>query len=142
MADQFGMPPPKVAKTLARVIGVILILLAIVAFLPNPVIGAEGYFRTNAALNAVIAALGFLLLLSTTKGEETAASGLYMVAMLALSFALVGHIQMSENPSGGEAKLFDLLVCNYEDVWLMAGMAVVMIISGMMNTSSRQVIRD
>ena len=136
------MPPPKVAKTLARVIGAILILLALVAFLPNPMIGSEGFFRTNIVLNAVIAALGFLLLLSTTKGEDSAASGLYMVAMLAFAFALVGHMQLSDYPSGGEVKLFDMVVCNYEDVWLMGGLAVVMIISGMMNTSSRQVIRD
>ena len=37
-ADLVCMPPPQVAKTLARVLGALLIVLALVGFIPNPLI--------------------------------------------------------------------------------------------------------
>ena len=67
------MPPPQVAKILARTLGVLLIVLALVGFIPNPLIGASGYFRTDTILNAVLAGIGILLLSYTTKGESPAA---------------------------------------------------------------------
>ena len=135
------MPPPQVAKMLARTLGILLIVLALVGFIPNPLIGAAGYFRTDTILNAVLAGIGILLLTFTTKGEGTAASGLFFGAMLAFGFAAIGYMQMSEQTSS-DAKLFDLIACNLESIYLFGGMSVVMGISGMMNTSSRQVIRD
>jgi hypothetical protein len=136
------MTPPQVAKTLARVLGAFLIVLALVGFLPNPLIGSEGYFRTDLILNAVLAAIGVLLLTFTTKGEGTAATGLFFGAMVALGLAAVGYVQISEYPAGMVVKLFDLVACNMQSIYLFGGMAVVMGVAGMMNTSSRQVIRD
>jgi hypothetical protein len=127
---------------LARVLGGLFLLLAVVAFIPNPLVGAIGYFRTDAILNGVFAFFGLLLLAFTGKGESTAASGLYLVGMLSLACALVGYMQLSEYPSGVAVKLFDLVTCNQEDVWLMAGAAGVLTVCGMMNTSSGQIIRD
>ena len=141
-ADLVCMTPPQVAKTLARVLGAFLILLALVGFIPNPLIGSEGYFRTDLILNAVLAAIGVLLLTFTTKGEGTAATGLFFGAMLAFGLAAVGYVQISEYPAGMVVKLFDLVACNMQSIYLFGGMAVVMGIAGMMNTSSRQVIRD
>lgn len=136
------MPPPKIAKNLARVMGVLLVLLALIGCLPNPLIGSEGYFRTDLILNGVLAGIGALLLLFTTKGEATAATGLYFGAMVAFVLAAVGYIQIPDGPPGMVVKLFDMVACNLESVYLMGGMAVVLMICGMMNTSSRQVIRD
>src|SRR5262245_9162247 len=117
------MPPPKIAKMLARVMGFLLILLGLIAMLPNPVVGAEGYFRTNMALDGMLLVFGFILLAFTTKGESTAATGLYFIAMASLAVALIVHVSLSDIPSGTEAKLWDIVVCNQEDVWLLGGMA-------------------
>ncbi|MBI2685704.1 MAG: hypothetical protein HYX27_05270 [Acidobacteria bacterium] len=141
-ADIEQMPPPKVAKNLARVMGILLILLGLIAMLPNPVVGAEGYFRMNLYLDSLLILFGAVLLAFTSKGESTAATGLYFVAMASLAVAVVGHAYLSDYPSGGEVKLWDLVVCNQEDVYLMGAMAAVLVICGMMNTSSRQVIND
>lgn len=118
------------------------IALALTGFQPNPIIGAEGFFRTDLALNAVLAAIGLFLLAFTTKGEGTAAAGLFYGAMLAIGLAAVGYIQLSDYPAGIPVKLFNLVVCNFEVVYLFAGTAVILAVCGMMNTSSRQVIRD
>jgi len=127
---------------LARIMGVVLILIGLVAMTSNPLIGAVGYFRTNVVLNSVLMVFGLTLLGFTTKGEGTAATGLYTVAMASLAMAMAGYVFLSDYPSGGEVKLFDLVVCNQEDIYLLGGMAATMIICGMMNTSSRQVLRD
>lgn len=136
------MPPPEVAKILARVMGLVMLLVALVGFLPNPVIGAEGYFRTDMFLNAVIAGIGMFLLAFTTKGEGTAATGLYFGAMMASGLATVGYFQLSEYPAGIPVRLFNLVLCNFEGVYFFAGTAVVLGVCGLMNTSSRQIIRD
>jgi hypothetical protein len=122
--------------------GLLLILLALIAFLPNPLIGADGYFKTDMILNAVLAAVGVLLLSFTTKGEGTAATGLFFGAMFLLALAAVGYVQLSEYPSGMAVKLFNLVACNFEVVYLFGGTGLVLALCGMMNTSSRQVIRD
>ncbi len=136
------MPPPKVAKNLARIMGVLFLLLGLLAFLPNPVIGAIGYFRTDTALNCVLLLFAALLLSSTTKGESTAATGLYLVAMLAFALASLGFVTLLDQPEGAAVKLLDLILCNQQDVWLFSGTAVVLLICGLMNTSSRQIVRD
>lgn len=136
------MPPPKVAKNLARIMGVLFLLLGLLAFFPNTVIGAIGYFRTDTALNCVLLLFAALLLSSTTKGESTAASGLYLVAMLASALASVGFVTLLDQPEGTAVKLLDLVLCNQQDVWLFSGTAIVLFACGLMNTSSRQLVRD
>jgi len=136
------MPPPKVAVNLARVMGILFILLALIGCLPNPLIGAEGYFSTDLILNGVLGGIGIFLLLFTTKGEATAATGLYFGAMFAFAVAVVGYTQMPDGPSGMVVKLFDMVACNLQSIYLIGAMGVILVICGMMNTSSRQVIRD
>lgn len=136
------MPPTKVAKLLARIMGVLILLLGLAAFVSNPIIGDVGYFRTDVFLNSVIVLFGLVLLLFSTKGEGLAATGLYFVGMAAFALAIIGHVYLSDYPSGGVVKLFDSVTCNPEDVWLLGGMAVVLTMCGMFNTSSRQIVRD
>lgn len=122
--------------------GFFFVLLGLTGWLPNPVIGAEGFFLTDGILNCLLILFGCSLFPFTTRGEGTAATGLYFVAMAALAVALFGYVQLSDYPSSGPVRLFNMVTCNHEDVWLLAGMGVVLIACGMMNTSSRQVIRD
>ena len=142
VADSYNMPPPQVAKNLARVLGVLMIVLALVGFIPNSLIGTEGYFRTDAILNGVLALIGLFLLAFTTKGENTAATGLYFGAMLASVLGAVGWVGMSDYPEGAAVKLWDMVACNMQTVYLMGGTGLLMAVCGMMNTSSRQIIRD
>lgn len=122
--------------------GVLMIVLALVGFIPNSLIGTEGYFRTDAILNAVLAVIGLFLLAFTTKGENTAATGLYFGAMLAIAPAAVGWVGLSDYPEGAAVKLWDMVVCNIQTAYLLGGTGILLAICGMMNTSSRQIIRD
>lgn len=122
--------------------GVLMIVLALVGFIPNSLIGAEGYFRTDAILNGALAVIGLFLLAFTTKGENTAATGLYFGAMLAIVLAAVGWVGLSDYPEGAAVKLWDMVACNIQTAYLLGGMGIVMAICGMMNTSSRQIMRD
>ena len=105
------MPPPKVAKMLARIAGCLLILMGLIAFVPNSLIGAAGLFRTDMYLNAILIVLGLMLLAFTTKGEATAATGLYFTGMAAFAVAMVGYVYLSDYPSGGVVKLFNTISC-------------------------------
>lgn len=136
------MYAPEVSKTLACLMGLLLMLIGLVGFLPNPVIGEEGYFRTNAILNLTLIAFAIALLLSATRSEDRAATGLYSVATLSLALAVVGYVLLANQPEGAAVTLFDLVLCNRADVWLLAGTAAVLVGCGMLNTASRQLIRD
>jgi hypothetical protein len=57
-------------------------------------------------------------------------------------FTAVGYIQLPEYPSGMAVKLWDVVACNMESAYLLGGTGIVLAICGMMNTSSRQIIRD
>lgn len=47
------MPPPKIAKNFAQIFGVVLVVLSVFAFLPNPLFGEAGYFSANASHAAI-----------------------------------------------------------------------------------------
>ena len=136
------MNAPEVSKTLACLMGLLLMLTGLVGFLPNPVIGEEGFFRTNAILNLTLIGFAIALLLSATKSEDRAATGLYGVATTSLGLAVAGYILLANQPDATAVTLFDLVLCNRADVWLLAGTAAVLVACGMLNTASRQLIRD
>lgn len=56
------MPPPKLAKALARILGVVLLIAGLLSALPNPLMGETGYFAANLAHGALYSAAGLILL--------------------------------------------------------------------------------
>ncbi len=46
------MAPPKLPKTLTRILGVILLVVGLLSALPNPFVGENGYFAANLAHGA------------------------------------------------------------------------------------------
>ena len=136
------MPPPKVAKTLARVMGVVFVLVGLAAFVPNPVIGFEGFLKTDLFLNVLYLLGGGVLLASSNSGEGTATTGLYSVAMFMLLVALAGFTLISKDTFGGPVQVLNFITFYPESVKFLGGSAAVLIVSGLMNTSSKQLVRD
>jgi len=128
-----------VAKTMALVFGVLLILVGLAGFIPNPVIGSEGSLEIDTIGNAMHLVFGAILLFNTRKGESTAAMGLYLVAGFSFLMAAVGYKEVG---SYGKAMLFGTVVVTPALNYFHAGLATVLVISGLMNTSSRQLLRD
>lgn len=139
--DYLDMHPPQIAKLLARIIGAGLISLGLAGFYPNSYIGLNGIIPSDMFLNCLHVGLGMILLAFTGKGEGTAATGLYTVAMLAAALAMIGFVGIEES-ANGQSSLFNTMLFSEMNVYLAAGIAVVSVVCASMNTSSRQLIRD
>jgi hypothetical protein len=136
------MPPPKIAKALAQILSILLLVFGAYSFVPNPLVGETGIFAANAAHAGVFIALAVLLFAFTRKGESTAAAGLYGVGVIFVFLGIIGHLALNAQPFVTNAQVFGAILYSRTDVWLDAGLAAVMIVSGMMNTSRRQILKD
>src|SRR5258708_6847010 len=137
------MPPPKIARNLARVMSVVFLLFGLYSFVPNPLAGENGIFAMNAAHAGVFIFLAVVLFAFTRKGESTAAVGLYGVSTIFVFLAFVGHLALNAQPFlTTDTQLFGMILYSRSDVWLDTGLAVVLIVSGTMNTSRRQILKD
>ena len=135
------MPPPKLAKALSRILGAVLLLLGLTSFLPNPLIGEDGYFAVNAMHGALYILVAITLAVFSIKGESMAAAGLYFSGILFLSLGIIGYRELDPHPYGN-VSIFGVILYSHSDMWLNFGLAAVLLISGKMNTASRQIIRD
>lgn len=125
----------RVAKAVAQVLGIALVFLGLFAFMPNPVIGAEGFFGTDAAHNGIHLALGLMLLLASTRGEQTSTFALYLVCFMLTIFAFLSYRQLGR---WDKAMLLDAVLVTASDTWLHLAMALVAATGAKMNTSSKQ----
>jgi hypothetical protein len=57
------------AKTLALVFGVVFVVAGILGFIPNPIVGRDALFHTNAVHNLVHLIIGAVLLFGWKSGE-------------------------------------------------------------------------
>jgi len=135
------MPPPKLAKALARILGVVLLIVGFLSGLPNPLVGEAGYFAANLAHGALYGAAGLILLGFSLKGESIAAAGLYLTGILFLALGIVGYRELDPHPYGN-VSIFGVILYSHSDMWLDFALCAIFIVSGKLNTSSRQVIRD
>ena len=125
----------RVAKTVAQILGITLIVLGLFAFVPNPIIGVDGYFGSDAAHNGIHIGLGLMLLAASAKGEQSSTFALYLVfAMLSL-FAFLGYRQLGR---WDKAMLMDAVLITKSDTWLHLALALVAAAGAKMNTSSKQ----
>ncbi len=135
------MPPPKLAKTLARILGLFLILFGVISYLPNPWVGEDGYFAANLIHGGLFVAVGLLLLAFSIKGETIAATGLYLTGAVFLALGILGYRELDPHPYGN-VNIFGVILYSHSDMWLDFGLTGILFLSGLMNTSSRQIIRD
>lgn len=125
----------RVAKTVAQVLGITLVFLGLFAFMPNPVIGAEGYFGSDAAHNGIHIAFGLVLLLASYRGEQSSAFALYLVCAMLTLFAFLGYRQLGR---WDKAMLMDVVLVTKSDTWLHLALALTAAVGAKMNTSSKQ----
>lgn len=135
------MPPPKLAKALARILGVVLLIFGIASFLPNPLIGEDGYFAANPVHGALYILVALTLMVFSMKGETMAATGLYFSGVLFLALGILGYRELDPHPYGN-VSLFGVILYSHSDMWLSFALSAVLFVSGKMNTASRQIIRD
>jgi hypothetical protein len=69
------MPPPKVAKALAQILSVLLLIFGAYSFVPNPLVGETGIFAVNAAHAGVFIVLAVLLFAFHQEGRVDGRGG-------------------------------------------------------------------
>lgn len=115
------------SKTIALVFGVVFVLVAILGFIPNPLVGAGALFDTNHAHDAVHFLFGVILLVVALKAPMKSGMWLKILGVVYLVIALAGFVIA---PEGG--LLFGLVETNDADHWLHVVLGVVLLVAGFM----------
>ena len=116
------------ARKLATFYGLIFVLVGLLGFVSNPIIGRTSYFLTNPAHDFAHLLLGGLLLSLASAGNHAAKLALYLTGAVYGLLAVMGFAQFG--PSG-DGMLLGLVHINYNDNWLHTLLAVVLVVSGL-----------
>ncbi|MBI5134005.1 MAG: DUF4383 domain-containing protein [Candidatus Taylorbacteria bacterium] len=109
-------------KKLGAIFGVIFIIVGILGFVPNPVIGEDSFFRADLVHDIVHLAIGAALL-AAAKSEGASKKALVASSLLYLVLALVGFFQFGNS---GEGALLGIAGANGADNWLHLVLAAVL----------------
>ncbi|HYE23414.1 MAG TPA: DUF4383 domain-containing protein [Candidatus Paceibacterota bacterium] len=111
------------AKTLAIVFGAMFVLVGLLGFVPNPLVGPEGaLFETDLMHNLVHLLFGVILLVVAFKNEAASALWLMILGIVYLVLAVLGFLMIPE-----EGELLGIVHMNHADHWLHVGLAVLLI---------------
>jgi len=110
------------AKTAALVFGVVFILVGVLGFIPNPIVGPGGIFVTNMTHDLVHLISGALLLAGvyTSLGSSMALkiAGVIYALVAVLGFVMPGDMMLG------------MIAMNQADQWLHVVLAVVLLGAG------------
>ena len=120
------------AKTLAIVFGAVFVLVGILGFLANPIVGMEGLFQTDTLHDLVHLLFGIILLVVAFTAPARSAAWLKILGIVYLVLAVLGFLTISD---GGE--LLGLVLMNTADHWLHVILGVALLLAGMAGRGSR-----
>jgi hypothetical protein len=116
------------AKRLAIIFGATLVLVGLLGFVPNPIIGRDGLFMTNPAHDLVHMLLGIILIITGTRTESASITTLLSIGGVYALLALLGFAQIGNE---GHGTLLGMAHINGADNWLHVALAVLLIGSGL-----------
>jgi uncharacterized membrane protein len=108
------------ADLIAKVLGVVFLIVGLVGFVPNPIIWETGYFEVNTAHNFVHIITGVILLAGAFMNAPVMI--IRGVAILYTLVAIVGFAMP-------DTMWFGVLM-NHADHWLHAALALVLLLLG------------
>ena len=112
-------------KTLALLFGVIFVLVGILGYIENPLVGTGAIFETDSMHNIVHILFGVILLAVAFVSAGASALWLKILGVVYLVLAVAGFATV---PEGGQ--LLGLVMTNMADHWLHVVLGVVLIIVG------------
>ncbi len=110
------------AKKLAVVFGIVFVLVGLLGFINNPIVGANGYFLTDAIHNVVHLLIGIILLITAGKSEGASSAALKLFGVIYLVLFLDGLVQPDA--------LLGFVTQNAHDTWLHLLLGIVLLIAG------------
>ena len=117
------------AKKLAMIFGAVFVVVGLLGLVSNPVVGANGIFKTNLVHDIVHIALGVLLLVAMSKGDSASAMCMKIVGVIYLLVAFLGFTIAKEG------SLLGLVDVNTADNYLHVVLALVLLGASMMKGS-------
>lgn len=113
------------AKMLAIVFGVVFVLVGILGWVPNPIVGAGALFDTNMVHDLVHLVFGLILLAVAFLMPKHASVSLKVLGIVYLLIALLGFMLV---PDGG--LLLGLVNTNMADHLLHVVLGIVLLVAG------------
>jgi hypothetical protein len=114
------------AKTLAWVLGVVFVLVAILGFVNSPIVGQDGYFHTNTLHDVFHLVTGLIFIFIGWSAPAKAGTAFKVFGVIYLILAVLGFVVA---PSGPD--MFGVAV-NMADHWLHIVLGVVILALGFM----------
>jgi hypothetical protein len=115
-------------KRLAMVFGGTFVLVGLLGFIPNPLVGPDGFFMTNTAHNLAHLLSGALLLFAGSQSERAAWLTLVTFGSVYVLLAVLGYATVGAE---GHTNLLGFLHVNGSDNWLHLLLGVVLIVSAL-----------
>ncbi len=110
------------AKTLAMVFGVVFVLVGVLGFISNPIVGETGLFHTDLMHNLVHIIIGIVLVVASRKSDMAAMKSMKIIAIIYALLAVLGFLMLGS----AEGTLLGLVESNGADNWLHLVLAVVL----------------
>lgn len=120
------------AKTLAMVFGAVFVLVGLLGFVTNPLVGMDGIFETDMLHNVVHLLFGVILLGVAMKAPASSSKWLLILGVVYLVLAALGFAMIGE---GGQ--LLGLVAMNSADHWLHVVLGVVLVAAGVATKGGR-----
>jgi hypothetical protein len=114
-------------KTVAKLFGAVFILVGLLGFVGNPIVGSNGFFMTDAVHNIVHILLGVVLFVGA---KNNPVATMKIVAVIYLLVAMLGFVM-------GEGKLLGLVMVNTADNWLHLILATVLFAASLAGNSTQ-----
>jgi hypothetical protein len=120
------------AKKLAIVFGAIFVLVGVLGFVENPLVGEGALFHTDMLHNIVHLLFGVILLAVALKVPGKSAKWLKILGVVYLILAVLGFLLI---PEGGA--LLGLVEMNHADHWLHVVLGVALVAAGFWTVGRR-----
>ena len=121
-------------KKWAVLFGIIFIIVGLLGFIPNSIVGATGYFQTDGLHNIIHLLVGIVLLFAA-KSQSASALWLKIWGAVYLVLFLDGLVQVHMNGD----KLLGIVAANPADTYLHLVLGIVLLIVGFAGSKSPMV---
>jgi hypothetical protein len=122
------------AKKLSLVFGIVFLVVGILGFIPNPIVGGmSSIFHTDLAHNLVHLLSGIIFLVIALKCTDKAAVALKIFGVVYLLVAVLGFLAVD---ASGMGEILGLIHVNGADNWLHVVLGVVILAAGFLAKDS------